>query len=84
MQKQQMLKDTLQNNCTITDPEEDQEERNEGDVEGGYANKEHLTIVFPLKVLEETRWNSIYWNTIVQSHLMLSRFLGSEEFSNPL
>ena len=84
MQKQQMLKDTLQNNCTITDPEEDQEERNEGDVEGGYANKEHLTMLLLLKALEEKRWNSMYCNTIVQSHLMLSRFLGSEELSNQL
>ena len=66
----------------ITDPEEDQEERNEGDTEGVYANKEHLTMVFPLKDLEETRWNSMYCNTIVQSHLMLSRFLGSEKLSN--
>ena len=52
MRKQQVLKDTLQNSSTITDPEEDQEERNEGDAEGGYANKEHLTIVLPLKALE--------------------------------
>ena len=84
MQKQQVLKDTLQNSNTITDLEEDQEERNEGDAEGGYANKEHLTMVLPLKALEETRWNSMYCNTIVQSHLILSRFLGSEEFSNLL
>ena len=62
----------------ITDPEENQEGRNEGDAKGGYANKEHLTMVLPLKALEGTRWNSIYYNTIVQSHLMLSRFLGSE------
>ena len=59
-------------------PRGNQEERNEGDAEGGYANKEHLTMVLPLKALEGTRWNSIYCNTIVQSHLMLSRFLGSE------
>ena len=84
MQKQQVLKDTLQNSNTITDPEEDQEERNEGDAGGGYANREHLTMVLPLKALEETRWNSMYCNTIVQSHLMLSRFLGFEEFSNLL
>ena len=84
MQKQHVLKGTLQNSSTMTDPEEDQEERNEGDVEGGYANKEHLTIVLPLKALEETRWNSMYCNTIVQSHLMLSRFLGYEKLSNLL
>ena len=84
MQKQQVLKDTLQNSSTITNPEEDQEERNEGDAEVGYANKQHLTMVLPLKNLEEKRWNSMYCNTIVQSHLMLSRFLGSEEFSNLL
>ena len=68
----------------ITDPEEDQEERNEGDAEGGYVNKEHLTMVLPLKAQEKTRWNSMYCNIIVQSHLILSRFLGSEEFSNLL
>ena len=72
------------NSSTITDPEEDQEGWNEGDTEGGYANKEHLTMVFPLKALEGTRWNSMYCNTIVQSHLMLARFLGSEELSNLL
>ena len=80
-----MYKDILQTGNTITDPEEDQEEEsNERDAEGGYANKEHLTMVLPLKGLEETRWNSMYCNTIVQSHLMLSRFLGSEELSNLL
>ena len=78
MQQQHGLKRTLQNSRTITDTEEDQEGRNEGDAEGGYANKEHLTMVLPLKALEGTRWNSMYCNTIVQSHLMLSRFLGSE------
>ena len=82
MQKQQVLKDTLQNSNTITEPEEDQEERNDGNAEGGYANKEHLTMIPPLNALEEKRWNSKYCNTIVQSHLMLSRFLGSKEFSN--
>ena len=35
-------------------------------------------MVLPVKGLEETRWNSMYCNTIVKSHLMLSRFLGSE------
>ena len=84
MQKQHVLKGTLQNSNIITNPEEDQEESNEGDAEGGYANKEHLTMVLSLKALEETRWNSMYCNTIVQSYLMLSRFLGSEEFSNLL
>ena len=79
-----MLKDTPQNSNTITDPQEDQEERKEGNAEGGYANKEHLTMVLLLKGLEETRWSSMYCNTIVQSHLMLSRFLGAEEFSNLL
>ena len=84
LQKQHGLKRTLQNSSTITDTEEDQEGRNEGDVEGVYANKEHLTMVLPLKALEGTRWNSMYCNTIVQSHLMLSRFLGSENLSNLL
>ena len=58
MQKQHVLKSTLQNSDMITEPEEDQEGRNEGDAEGGYANKEHLTMVLPLKALEGTRWNS--------------------------
>ena len=84
MQKQYMLKGTLQNSNTITDPEEDQEERNEGDAKGGYASKEDLAMVLTLKALEETRWNSMYCNTIVQSYLMLSRFRGSEELSNLL
>ena len=84
MQKQQVLKDTLQNSNTFTEPEEDQEERNEGDAEDGYANKEHVTMVVRLKALEETRWNSMYCNNIAQPHLMLSRFIGSEEFSNLL
>ena len=84
MQKQHVLKGTLQNSNTITYPEEDQEERKEGDAEGGYANKGHLTVVLPLKALEGMRWNSMYCNTIVQSHLMFSRFLGCEEFSNLL
>ena len=84
MQRQHVLKGTLQNSNTITYPEEDQEERKEGDSEGGYANKEHLKMVLPLKGLEETRWNSMYCNIIVQSHLMLSRFLGCEELSNLL
>ena len=84
MQKQHVLKSTLQNSSMITNPEENQEERNEGDAEGGYANKEHLTMVLPLKAVEGTRWNSMYCNTIVQSHLMPLRFLGFEEFSNIL
>ena len=84
MQKQHGLKRTLQNSSTIIDTEEGQEGRNEGDAEGGYANEEHLTMALPLKAQEETRCNSMYCNTIVQSHLILSRFLGSEEFSNLL
>ena len=72
MQKQHVLKGTRENSSTITDPEEYQEERSKGDAEGGYANKEHLTMVLPLKALEETKWNSMYCNTIVQAHLMLS------------
>ena len=55
LQKQQVLKDTLQNGNTIIDPEEDQEERNEGDAESGYDNKEHLTMVLPLKAVKEKR-----------------------------
>ena len=84
LQKQQFLKDTLQKNTTIIDPEEDQEERNEGDAEGGYANKEYRIRILPLRALEETRWNSLYCKTIVQSHLVLSRCLGSEKVPNLL
>ena len=47
--KQQVLKHTIQDSNTITDPEEDQEERYEGAIEGGCANKEHLTMALPLK-----------------------------------
>ena len=84
MQKQHGLKGTLQNSNTITDPKEDQEEKNEGNAEGGYANKEHLARVLLLRALEEARWSSLYYNTIVQSHLMLSGYFGFEEFSNLL
>ena len=84
MQKQQVLKNTLKNSNTITNAEEDREEKNEGDAEGLYANKEHLTRVLPLRALEETRWNLLHYNIMVQYHLMLSGFLGSEEFSNLL
>ena len=55
LKKPHVLKGTLQNNSVITDPKEDQEEKNEGDAEGGYANKEHLTRILPLRALEETR-----------------------------
>ena len=51
LRKQHVLKSTLQNSNRITDPEEEQGGRNEGDAEGGYANKEHLTRVLPLRVL---------------------------------
>ena len=84
MQKQEMLKATLQNSNKITYLEEYKEEKNEGDAESGYSNKEHLPSVLPLRVVEETRRNSLYYNTIVQSHLILSGFFGSEEFSNLL
>ena len=43
------------------DPEEDEEEENEGDPEGGYANEERLTRVLPLRAPVETRWNSCYY-----------------------
>ena len=75
-----MLKDTPQNSNTITDPQEDQEERKEGNAEGGYANKEHLTRVLPLRALEETRWNSLYHNTIVQYHLIFRDFLDLKNY----
>ena len=43
------------------DPEEDEEEENEGDPEGGYANEERLTRVLALRAPVETRWNSWYY-----------------------
>ena len=70
-----MLKDTLQNSNTVTKPEEEQEKKNDGDAGGRYANKGHQTRVLPLRALEETRWNSLYYNAIAQSHLLLSDFL---------
>ena len=81
---QQVLKDTLQCKNIIIDPEEDKEGQNEGDPEGGNLNEEHLTRDLPLRAAGETRWNCLYSNTIVQSDLMLSDFLGSETFANLL
>ena len=43
------------------DPEEDEEEENEGDPEGGYANEERLTRVLAFRAPVETRWNSWYY-----------------------
>ena len=50
---------------------QDEEEENEGDPESGYANEERLIRVLALRASEETRWNSLYCFTIVQSDLML-------------
>ena len=61
LQKQQVLKDTPQGCNSITDPEEDEEEENEADPEGEYANEEHLTRVLALRPLMEKRWNSWYY-----------------------
>ena len=58
LQKQQVLKDTPQGSNLITDPEENEEEENEGDPEGGYANEERLKRVLALRAPVETRWNS--------------------------
>ena len=43
------------------DPEEDEEEENEGDPEGGYANVERLTRALALRAPVETTWNSWYY-----------------------
>ena len=55
LQKQQMLKDTPQGSNPITDLEDDEEEENEGDLEGGYSNEERLTRVLALRAPVETR-----------------------------
>ena len=61
LQKQKVLKDTPQGSNPITDPEDDEEEENEGDPEGGYANEESLPRVLSLRVPIEMRWNSWYY-----------------------
>ena len=43
------------------DPEKDEEEENEGDPEGGYANEERLKRVLALRAPVEMRWNSWYY-----------------------
>ena len=54
LQKQQVLKDSPQGSKPITDPEEDEEEENEGDPDGGYANEVSLTRVLALRAPDGT------------------------------
>ena len=58
-----MLKDTPQGSNLITDPEDDEEEENEGDPEGGYANEKHLARLLALRDPVEARRNSWYYMT---------------------
>ena len=62
LQKQQVLKDTPKGTTSITNPEVDESEENEGEEEGGYVNEDGwLTRVLDLKVPVDTRWNSLYY-----------------------
>ena len=72
LQKQKVLKDTPQGSNPITDPEDDEEEENEGDPEGGYANEERLTRVLGLRDPVETRWNSWYYMIERYGDILLS------------
>ena len=71
-----MFKNILQGSNTTVDPKKDEEEENEDHPDDGCSNEEHLTRAFTLRVSEGTRWNSLYYCTIVQSDLILSGFLG--------
>ena len=61
LQKQQVLENTPEGSNSITDPEEDEEEENEGDPESGHAIEERLTRVLALRAPVEMRWNSWYY-----------------------
>ena len=62
LQKEQVLKDTPKGTPTITNPEVDESEENEGEEEGGYVNEDgRLTKLLALRVLVDTRWNSLYY-----------------------
>ena len=62
LQKQQVLKDTPKGTPPITNPEIDESEENEGEEEGGHVNEDGwLTRVLALRVLVDTRWNSLYY-----------------------
>ena len=62
LQKQQVLKETPGGTSPITNPEVDESEENEGEEEAGYSNEDgQLTRVLALRVLVDTRWNSLYY-----------------------
>ena len=63
LQKQQVLKDTPRWTSPITNPKVDESEENEGEEEeAGYSNEDgQLTKVLALRVLVDTRWNSLYY-----------------------
>ena len=57
-----MLKDTSGGTSPITNPEVDESEENEGEEEAGYSNKDgQFTRVLALRVLVDTRWNSLHY-----------------------
>ena len=55
--KATVFKDGSQGSNLITNPEEDEEEKNEGDPEGGYVNEEHLMRILAVRAAVETGWN---------------------------
>ena len=62
VQKQQVLKDTPKGTPPITNPEVNESEENKGEEEGPYVNEDgRLTRVLALRVLVDTRWNSLYY-----------------------
>ena len=62
LQKQQVLRDTPGGTNPITNPEVDESEENEGEEKAGYFNEDdQLTRVLALRVLVDTRWNSLYY-----------------------
>ena len=57
-----MLKDISGGTSPITNPEVDESEENEGEEEADYSNENgQLTRVLALRVLVDTRWNSLYY-----------------------
>ena len=62
LQKQQVLKDTPKGTPPITNPKVDESEENKGEEEADYSNEDgQLTRVLALRVLVDTRWNSLYY-----------------------
>ena len=57
-----MRKDTPRGTSPITNPEVDESEETKDEEEAGYFNEDgQLTRVLALRVLVDTRWNSLYY-----------------------